>query len=81
MPPTTIADDEDADEAPPAPVVDDELLQAAAASATAPRAAAVWILRMRLLDKEFPFAWFSWFRCSAPRIGAAAGVAGGGVRR
>jgi hypothetical protein len=65
MPPTTIADDDGADAVPDAPdvpdvdavVVDDELLQAAAASATAPTAAAVWILRMRLLDKEFPFAW------------------------
>src|ERR1700677_4450512 len=60
-PPTTIADDEDADEESPAPVVDavvgdDELLQAAAASATAPTAAAICILRMRLLDMAFPFA-------------------------
>jgi hypothetical protein len=65
MPPTTIADDEDPDEAPAAPDVpdvdavvdDDELLQAAAASATAPTAAAIWTLRMRLLDKAFPFTW------------------------
>src|ERR1700677_3391982 len=64
MPPTTIADDDGADAGPDAPdvpdvdavVVDDELLQAAAASATAPTAAAAWILRMRLLDMAFPFA-------------------------
>jgi hypothetical protein len=60
MPPTTIADDEGADAVPDAPDVPDiddyELLQAAAASATAPTAAAIWILRMRLLDMAFPFA-------------------------
>src|SRR5271163_2703492 len=57
MPPTTIVDDEVPE--PPAAVAvadDDELLQAVAVSAAAPMATANWIVRMRLLDKVFPFA-------------------------
>jgi hypothetical protein len=57
MPPTTIVDDEVPE--PPAAVAvadDDELLQAVAVSAAAPTATANWIVRMRLLDKVFPFA-------------------------
>jgi hypothetical protein len=61
MPPTTIVDDEVPEPPAAVAVADGELLQAVAVSAAAPMATANWIVRMRLLDKVFPFRWFALF--------------------